>query len=91
VNELLLVASDGRVLEGSSSSFFAVKSGIVYTSMEDVLVGTVQRVVLTLCRTHGIPVELHAPRHADLAMWDEAFLASASGLNVPFRVSAHWL
>ena len=37
VNEVLLQDRDGNVLEGSSSNFFAVMDGVVYTAGEGVL------------------------------------------------------
>lgn len=88
VNELLLVSEDGDVLEGSSSSFFAVvrlPSGelAVQTTMEHVLVGTVQKVVVHICRQIGVPVILTAPKRNEMHEWQEAFIASTSRWVLP--------
>ncbi|GAB4821805.1 hypothetical protein N2152v2_008851 [Parachlorella kessleri] len=83
VNEVLLADPSGRVLEGSTSNFFAVVGGVVHTAGEGVLEGTVRAVALDVARREGIPVVLEAPRLQDIDLWEGAFISSTSRLVLP--------
>ena len=50
VNEIVMVGPDGRMLEGLSSNFFAIKDGVIWTEDEAVLPGLTRKVVLGLIR-----------------------------------------
>lgn len=82
VTELLLV-NDGVVLEGSSSNFFAVKDGVVFTASTGMLPGSMQDVLATICPRLDVRIADEAPRIADAASWDEAFLTSTSRFVLP--------
>jgi len=85
INEYLLLTEDGRITEGSSSNFFVVIRGAVHTAGSDVLVGTVQKTVETLCAEQHIPYVLRTPLLDESHSWDEAFLASTSRWVLPIR------
>lgn len=85
VYEGILVNPANKLLEGTSSNFYAVVHGVVHTAGEGVLSGIAQRGVFQIARTMTPPVEIDpTPVSAD-ELWalDEAFLTSASRGIVP--------
>jgi branched-chain amino acid aminotransferase len=50
VNEIVMVGPDGKLLEGLSSNFFAIKDNVVWTEDEAVLPGLTRKVVMGLMR-----------------------------------------
>ena len=83
INEAVMIAEDGRVLEGLSSNFFAVLDGVVWTAEEGVLPGITRHVVLECIRESGIPICLEGIRREDLPRAREAFITSASRAVLP--------
>jgi branched-chain amino acid aminotransferase len=83
INEAVMIGKDGRVLEGLSSNFFAVKDGEIWTAEEGVLSGITRAQVLEVIRALKIPLQLVGPRMEELADIDEAFLTSASRAVLP--------
>jgi branched-subunit amino acid aminotransferase/4-amino-4-deoxychorismate lyase len=83
VDEVVMMAEDGGLPEGTQTNFFAVKGGTLFTAGEGVLEGTVRRVVLEVCERDGIPVELVPPNVADVMAWEGAFVSSTSRLVLP--------
>jgi branched-chain amino acid aminotransferase len=81
VEEGLLVADDGSLLEGLSSNFFAVVGGALHTEDERVLRGVTRSLVLELARSQ-LPVVLRAVTR-DLAGVEEAFITSVSRELLP--------
>lgn len=81
--EVLLVNDAGRILEGSSSNFFAMRSGQIFTAGEGILHGVARQVVLTVAAERQMPVQLVAPSVAELSTFDEAALSSSSRAIVP--------
>ena len=82
VNEGLMVAEDGSLLEGLSSNFFAVLGGELRTEDARVLAGVTRAVVLEVAE--GLmPVRLEAPRLAELHALRECFLTSVSREILP--------
>jgi len=81
-NEMLL-ADGGKLFEGLSSNFYAVKNGKVITADEGILKGTVRRLILKVCQDQNIPVVLQPPEVQDIKKWDGAFLSSTSRLLLP--------
>jgi branched-chain amino acid aminotransferase len=82
VHELLLVDHDGRILEGSSSNFFAILGGELRTAGAEVLFGVTRGIVLRLA-TAVLPVRKEAIRIADLPRCTEAFITSSSREVMP--------
>ncbi len=82
VHELLLVDGESRILEGSSSNFFAVLAGELRTAGEEVLAGVTRGIVLALARS-SLPVREEAIAVAELAVCSEAFITSSSREVMP--------
>ncbi|NLG96806.1 MAG: hypothetical protein GX491_05555 [Chloroflexi bacterium] len=83
ISEAVMISEDGRLLEGTSSNFFSVKNGVVWTADEGVLSGISRGIVLDVIREQGIPLELSGLPYAELAEIDEAFITSASRSVLP--------
>ena len=82
VNEGLLIADDGSVLEGLSSNFFAVLRGVLRTERARVLLGVTRSLVLELA-ARAIPIEETAIHREDLPNVAECFLTSVSREVLP--------
>jgi branched-subunit amino acid aminotransferase/4-amino-4-deoxychorismate lyase len=76
--EYLLLDDQDRLVEGSSSNFYGVRDGTVWTAGEGMLEGTARRIVLRLIAALAIPLHLEAPARAAIDRFDEAFLSSSS-------------
>lgn len=81
--EHVMLDEEGRVLEGTSSNFFAVEHGSLLTAGAGVLEGITRSIVLRLAASAEIAVELSAPRADQAPSWEEAFLTSSSRGIVP--------
>jgi len=89
IEEGLLVAEDGSILEGLSSNFFAVLDGRLHTEDARALHGVTRSAILETSAAL-LPVELQAIRHGDLARVSEAFLTSVSREVLPVvRIDGH--
>ncbi len=82
VEEALLVAADGSLLEGLSSNFFAVLGGVLRTEAERVLLGITRSLVLEAAAP-VLPLEPCAVRRDDLPLVSEAFVTSVSREVLP--------
>lgn len=84
-DEALLTDAQGRILEGSSSNVFAVRSGVLVTPpvSAGLLAGVTREVVLQAAVTEGIAVEERPLTVAELAEADEAFLTATTREVVP--------
>ncbi len=78
VNEALMVAEDGSLLEGLSSNFFAVCDGTAWTADKGVLSGITRAIVLNAIHALDIPLRLQGLSLASLSQIQEAFITSAS-------------
>lgn len=81
--EYLLLSEDGRILEGSGSNFYAIRSGVLWTAGERVLEGITRKIVLRLAPQLGIPVQLEAVALSDVPHLDEAFMSGSSRGLIP--------
>lgn len=77
VHEGLLVAEDGRILEGLSSNFFAILGGVLRTEDARALPGITRSLVLDAAGGL-LPVELSAVGVHELGAVSECFITSAS-------------
>ena len=77
----LLLAKDGKILEGMTSNFYAIKGKTLVTSRRGILLGVTRRAVLRLARGQGMSIEYRAPKIHE--KFDEAFLTSSSRGVVP--------
>jgi branched-chain amino acid aminotransferase len=78
----LLRDSDGRILEGMSSNFYAILDGELRTAGEGMLPGIAQQIVFTIA-PDTIPVRKDAVGAADVPSLREAFITSSSRGIVP--------
>ncbi len=83
VNEAVMVGEDGRLLEGLSSNFFAIKDGAIWTAEKGVLSGITRSLVLDVIRHAGIPLQLEGVRFDEINTIEEAFITSASRAVLP--------
>ncbi len=82
IYETFLVDSQGRLLEGLTSNFFAVIAGELRSAGDGVLAGIARQVVFEVCRGQ-LPLSLEAPTLAELPHFSEAFLSSSSRGLIP--------
>jgi branched-chain amino acid aminotransferase len=82
IEEGLLVADDGSILEGLSSNFFAVLDGTPHTEEERVLAGITRELVLEVAAAQ-LRVVRGAVRRDELSRVREAFITSASREVLP--------
>jgi branched-subunit amino acid aminotransferase/4-amino-4-deoxychorismate lyase len=88
-DEALLLNTDGKVVEGSSSNLFWITNGTVNTPAlaAGILAGVTRLVVLEICRNLGLPVRETGVTPAELRRADGVFLSlSSRGI-----VEAGWL
>jgi branched-chain amino acid aminotransferase len=77
VHEALMVA-EGKILEGLSSNFFAIKDGVIWTAEEGVLLGVTRSIILEEIRRENIPMHLWGMPLNDISLIEEAFITSSS-------------
>jgi branched-chain amino acid aminotransferase len=77
VEEGLILAEDGAILEGLSSNFFAIAHGTLRVEEERALLGVTRSIVLELAAAL-LPTEPHAVRLSELPRVSEAFITSVS-------------
>jgi branched-chain amino acid aminotransferase len=82
VEEGLLVAPDGALLEGLSSNLFAVRQGALWTEDARALAGVTRALAIEVAESL-LPVRLVAIRRDELPLVDEAFLTSVSREVLP--------
>jgi branched-chain amino acid aminotransferase len=85
VNEALMVDSQGDILEGLSSNFFAIRDGKLITVEEGVLAGITRGLVIDAAGLLDFPVEYRAVNIAEISATDEAFITSASRGILPVK------
>lgn len=83
IYENLLVNDQGFILEGSSTNFYGVRQGVVYTAGSGVLPGVTRQIVLDLLLQLGIPLRLEAVHQDEVRLLDEAFLSGSSRAILP--------
>jgi branched-chain amino acid aminotransferase len=81
--ELVMLDREGRLLEGTTSNFFAVLDGVLRTAGGGVLAGITRQILLELAEGLGIPTRLEAVSREDLPRLSEAFVSSSTRALVP--------
>lgn len=79
----ILLAHNGRILEGMTSNFFYIRDGELGTAGRGVLSGVTRGAVLTIARQAGIRVRYKALPLREIPEIDEAFITSSSRGVVP--------
>jgi branched-chain amino acid aminotransferase len=88
VFERLLVDSSGQILEGTSSNFYGIRAGALYTAGDGVLKGVTRQVILTLAAQLAIPVRLEAVSVVGVEQLSEAAISSSTrGLLPVVRIN----
>jgi branched-chain amino acid aminotransferase len=82
VEEGLLVAEDGGVLEGLSSNFFAVRDGMLRTEEDRALAGVTRSIVIEVAEAL-LPLRRAAVLRDELPLLNEAFITSVSREVLP--------
>ena len=81
--EYILVSDDGHLLEGTSTNFWGVRQGVLYTAGEGVLEGITRKIILQLATELGIAVRLQALPVDEIDTLDEAALSGSSRAFLP--------
>ncbi|HJR78444.1 MAG TPA: aminotransferase class IV [Anaerolineales bacterium] len=79
----ILLAHNGRILEGMTSNFFYVREGVLHTAGRGVLAGVTRRTVTTLASQAGIPVRYKSLPLREIPRIEEACITSSSRGVVP--------
>jgi len=79
----VLLTKDGKILEGMTSNFYAIKGKTLVTAQRGILLGVTRRAILRLARGQGMSIRVayRAPHVHE--KFDEAFLTSSSRGVVP--------
>lgn len=80
--ESIYVDRNGRILEGTTSSIFFFKNGMLITPDDDILPGVTRSVVLDLVKGE-FEVELRDIEGSELDTMDEVFLTASNKEVVP--------
>jgi branched-subunit amino acid aminotransferase/4-amino-4-deoxychorismate lyase len=75
--------ADGAVMEGLTSNVFAIVDGAIVTAGDGVLMGTVRRLILDVCKANGIPVREVPPKLDEVASWQGCIVSSTSRWSLP--------
>lgn len=83
IYEYLLHDAQGYILEGTSTNFYGVRDGVVYTAGSGVLEGVTRRIVLDLLAELNLPLRLEPVHRGEIAALGEAFLTGSSRAVLP--------
>jgi len=81
--ESLLVDERGFILEGTSSNFYGVRGGVIYTAGQGVLEGITRSVLLDLMRQLALPLQFDPVPVNAVAQLQEAAISSSSRGMLP--------
>lgn len=81
--EYLMLDNKGHILEGTSTNFYGVKGGVVWTAGEGVLEGITRRIILSLLPELDIPLRLQAIHVDEIPRLDEAAISGSSRALLP--------
>lgn len=81
--ECLITDDRGAILEGTTSNFFGVRDGVIWTAGKGVLEGIARMIILKLASEAMIPVHMGTVEVAALSNFSETALSSASRGLVP--------
>ena len=86
-DEALMLDPKGYVSSCNATNFFFVCNGVVASSRGEYCFNGITRAnVITLCREHGLPIELRDFSLAEVHAADEAFVTGTFGGLTPVRV-----
>ncbi len=77
--EALLVNNDNLITEGSKSNVFFIKSGVLITAPDDmILKGVTRKHILDICRNENIKIEFRCADADDMRSYDAVFMTGTS-------------
>ena len=79
----VLLTKDGKILEGMTSNFYAIKGKTLVTAQRGILLGVTRRVILRLARGQGMSIRVAYRAPSVNEKLNEAFLTSSSRGVVP--------
>jgi branched-chain amino acid aminotransferase len=79
----VLLTRNGKILEGMTSNFYAIKGKKLITAQYGILLGVTRRAVLRLARGEGMSIRVAYRAPVLTEKFDEAFLTSSSRGVVP--------
>lgn len=86
VFETVLVNKDGLITEGSRSNLFFIKTGVIYTAPDImVLPGIIRQKVVQIIIEHKIPIKMEAVNIKDLPLFEACFITGTSPRVLPVR------
>jgi branched-chain amino acid aminotransferase len=85
VYEALMISPEGLLLEGSTSNFFAIMNGELFSASEDILHGITRALVLRAAQMINLPVRLESLSEQVLPQVEEAFITSSSRAILPVK------
>lgn len=92
VNEVILMDDKNQLYEGMASNFLAVKlvdekPVVICASLDHILLGSILRIVMTICEKHSIQLEWTFPKLDDArnGKWIGCFITSTSRLLLPIE------
>jgi branched-subunit amino acid aminotransferase/4-amino-4-deoxychorismate lyase len=77
------VDEDGRILEGLTSNFFALKGGVLWTNEGSVLSGITRSLVIDVAAESGLKINLESVTTSEILQIEEAFITSSSRAILP--------
>ena len=79
----VLLTKNGKILEGMTSNFYAIKGKTLVTAQRGILLGVTRRVILRLAGGQGMSIRVAYRAPGINEKFDEAFLTSSSRGIVP--------
>jgi len=76
--EVIMVDSQKKILEGLTSNFFAVIDGVIFTAEDGALSGITRQLVLAVAADAKILIRLQPADLSNQSSFDEAFITSSS-------------
>ena len=85
VPEAIMLNHEGNVAECTADNIFIVRGGVVLTpgTADGILEGITRKVIIELCRAHGIPIHEKTLQRHDLYVADECFLTCSAAEVIP--------
>ena len=81
--EVLYIDRQGRILEATTSNFFAVIRGRVVTPRKDILLGVTRKVIIEIIKRLSISFVEKDLMAAEISKFDEAFLTASNKEIMP--------
>ena len=85
VPEAIMLNHEGNVAECTADNIFIVRGGVVLTpgTADGILEGITRKVIIDLCRAHGVPIHEKTLQRHDVYVADECFLTGSAAEVIP--------